>query len=125
MQSLNKQSETGRPKADDVLERLYLWNIAKGMWITMKHIFKRKATISYPEQKRDFSPVFRGLQVLNRDEGAVKSAPPAAFVPWPALRKLLPWKPPNGNPEKNIFTGRKICGKIRDQHAALHILRAL
>ena len=38
------------------------------MWITLKHIFKRKATISYPEQKREFSPVFRGLQVLNRDE---------------------------------------------------------
>ena len=50
------------------LESIYLWNIAKGMWITFKHIFKRKATIRYPEEKRPFSPVFRGLQVLNRDE---------------------------------------------------------
>ena len=51
-----------------LLEKIYLWNIFKGMLITLGHIFKRKATISYPEQKRQFAPVFRGLQVLNRDE---------------------------------------------------------
>lgn len=50
------------------LERLYLPNILKGMAITFGHIFKKKATISYPEEKRPFSPVFRGLHVLNRDE---------------------------------------------------------
>src|SRR4030095_6224330 len=50
------------------LESLYIWNILKGMAITFSHIFKKKATINYPEQQRPFSPVFRGLQVLNRDE---------------------------------------------------------
>lgn len=50
------------------LEKLYLWSILKGMAITISHLFKKKATINYPEQKRSFSPVFRGLQVLNRDE---------------------------------------------------------
>ena len=50
------------------VEQLYVWNIFKGMLITFKHIFKKKATINYPEQKRAFSPVFRGLQILNRDE---------------------------------------------------------
>ena len=50
------------------LEKIYLWNIAKGMWITLSHLFKRKVTIQYPEQKRTFSKVFRGLQILNRDE---------------------------------------------------------
>jgi len=49
-------------------ERLYLPAIAKGMAITLGHVFKKKATVSYPEQKRPFSPVFRGLHVLNRDE---------------------------------------------------------
>src|SRR6185312_14109608 len=49
-------------------ERMYLPAIAKGLSITVGHIFKKKATISYPEQKRPFSPVFRGLHVLNRDE---------------------------------------------------------
>ncbi len=50
------------------LESLYLWNIAKGMAITFSHMFKKRPTISYPEQKRSFSEVFRGLHVLNRDE---------------------------------------------------------
>lgn len=49
-------------------ESLYLPSILKGMLITILHLFQRKATISYPEQKRSFSPVFRGLHVLNRDE---------------------------------------------------------
>ena len=49
-------------------ERIYLPAIAKGMSITLSHIFKKKATVSYPEQKRPFSPVFRGLHILNRDE---------------------------------------------------------
>jgi NADH-quinone oxidoreductase subunit I len=47
---------------------MYFPAILKGMGITFSHIFKKKATISYPEEKRPFSPVFRGLHVLNRDE---------------------------------------------------------
>src|SRR6478672_598710 len=50
------------------LEKLYLWNILKGMILTGKHLFRRKVTIKYPEQKRSFPKVFRGLHVLNRDE---------------------------------------------------------
>ncbi|MEI8278525.1 MAG: NADH-quinone oxidoreductase subunit NuoI [Bacteroidota bacterium] len=49
-------------------ERIYLPAIAKGLTITLSHIFKKKATVNYPEVKRPFSPVFRGLHVLNRDE---------------------------------------------------------
>src|ERR1044072_4913542 len=49
-------------------EKLYLPAIIKGMLITISHLFKKKVTIQYPEQKRTFSPVFRGLQILNRDE---------------------------------------------------------
>lgn len=49
-------------------EKIYLPAIAKGLKITVGHIFKKKATVSYPEVTRPFSPVFRGLHVLNRDE---------------------------------------------------------
>ena len=49
-------------------ERIYIPAIAKGLKITLGHIFKKKATVSYPEETRPFSPVFRGLHVLNRDE---------------------------------------------------------
>ena len=49
-------------------ERLYLPAIASGMAITLKHFFKKKATINFPEEKRPVSKVFRGLHVLKRDE---------------------------------------------------------
>lgn len=49
-------------------EKMYLPAIAKGLGITLSHIFKKKATVNYPEEKRPFSPVFRGLHILNRDE---------------------------------------------------------
>jgi NADH-quinone oxidoreductase subunit I len=67
------QALTNRIKAVDRrpmswLERMYLPAIMKGMIITFSHIFKKKPTINYPEKQRPFSPVFRGLQILNRDE---------------------------------------------------------
>lgn len=49
-------------------ESIYLVSIIKGMMITLKHFFRKKATVSYPEKQRPFSSVFRGLHVLNRDE---------------------------------------------------------
>lgn len=68
MQALTNRSQAVDRKPMTFIERLYLWNVLKGMMITFSHIFKKKATINYPEQTRPFSPVFRGLHVLNRDE---------------------------------------------------------
>lgn len=68
MQALTTKAKAVDRKPMTFVEKLYLWNIFKGMLITLRHIFKKKATISYPEQKREFAPVFRGLHVLNRDE---------------------------------------------------------
>lgn len=71
--SLDTYSFSGRKKlvSDKKLtwlESIYLVVIVKGMWITLKHMFKKKVTISYPEQTRPFSPVYRGLHMLMRDD---------------------------------------------------------
>lgn len=50
------------------IESLYLPGLLKGLAITMGHFFRRKVTIRYPEQIRKFSPVYRGMHVLKRDE---------------------------------------------------------
>lgn len=52
----------------NIWEKMYLPAILKGLGITFSHLFKKNPTINYPEQKRPFSEVFRGLHVLNRDE---------------------------------------------------------
>jgi NADH-quinone oxidoreductase subunit I len=49
-------------------ERMYLVAIVKGLWITIGHLFTRKATIQYPEQVREMSPVWRGQHMLMRDD---------------------------------------------------------
>jgi NADH-quinone oxidoreductase subunit I len=49
-------------------ESLYLVAIVKGLLITIKHFFRKKVTIHYPEQVREMSPVYRGQHMLKRDE---------------------------------------------------------
>ena len=68
MQALTNRVKVVERKPMNFWERLYLPAIFKGMIITFSHIFKKRPTINYPEKKRPFSPVFRGLQILNRDE---------------------------------------------------------
>ena len=68
MQALTNRVKPVSRKPMSFMERLYLPAILKGMVITFSHIFKKKPTINYPEKTRPFSPVFRGMHVLNRDE---------------------------------------------------------
>ncbi|HEX2536420.1 MAG TPA: 4Fe-4S binding protein, partial [Chitinophagaceae bacterium] len=67
MQLTNKAKQVDR-RPMSFWEKMYLPAIAKGMGITFSHMFKKKPTVSYPEQQRNFSAVFRGLHILNRDE---------------------------------------------------------
>ncbi|MEI7734417.1 MAG: NADH-quinone oxidoreductase subunit NuoI [Ferruginibacter sp.] len=67
MQALTNRVKQVSRKPLNFMERLYLPAIIKGMAITFSHMFKKRPTINYPEKKRPFSPVFRGLHILNRD----------------------------------------------------------
>ena len=58
-------------------ERLYLPQIVGGMRTTLRHLFKKKVTLQYPEERREDRDVddggmrkerYRGVHRLNRDE---------------------------------------------------------
>lgn len=68
MMQLTNRSKIVSNKEMTFMESLYLPAIIKGMMITISHLFKRKPTLKYPEQTREFAPVYRGLHVLKRDE---------------------------------------------------------
>jgi NADH-quinone oxidoreductase subunit I len=51
-----------------ILERIYLPAIVNGMRITFSHLFRKKVTVDYPAQKREFSEIYRGKHVLKRDD---------------------------------------------------------
>ncbi|MEN9449043.1 MAG: hypothetical protein RJA25_2333 [Bacteroidota bacterium] len=55
-----------------LVEKLYLPAIANGMIITMKHLFKKPATVRYPEVKREFAEIYRGQHVLKRDDAGAE-----------------------------------------------------
>jgi NADH-quinone oxidoreductase subunit I len=45
---------------------LLLWELIKGLRLTGRHLFKRKITVQYPEEKTPQSNRFRGLHALRR-----------------------------------------------------------
>ncbi len=52
-----------------MLKKLKLWmlyDIAKGMLLTLKYLFKAKVTINYPFEKSKISPRFKGEHALRR-----------------------------------------------------------
>jgi len=69
---LTNRSKVVSKKEMTFLEKMYLPAIFGGMMITLKHFFRRKPTIKYPEQKREFSQVYRGQHVLKRDEAGAE-----------------------------------------------------
>jgi len=55
----------GRPK---FIAATYLLSIARGMWITLRHLFRPKVTMQYPEERWRMPDNYRGLPALVRDQ---------------------------------------------------------
>ena len=51
---------------DSAARSMFLGEIAKGMWLTLKYMFKPRMTINYPFEKGPLSPRFRGEHALRR-----------------------------------------------------------
>jgi len=43
-----------------------LWDLLKGLSITLRYLFSRKITVQYPEERAPMSPRFRGLHAQRR-----------------------------------------------------------
>jgi NADH-quinone oxidoreductase subunit I len=65
---LTNRSEVVVNKQMTFLEKMYLPAILSGLSITIRHFFRKKVTVKYPEQTREMSGVYRGWHVLKRDE---------------------------------------------------------
>ncbi|HEU5290703.1 MAG TPA: NADH-quinone oxidoreductase subunit I [Cyclobacteriaceae bacterium] len=65
---LTNRSKLVVKKEMNFWERIYLPAVLGGIMITIKHFFRKGATVRYPEVKREISPIWRGQHVLKRDE---------------------------------------------------------
>ena len=74
--------------------RLYLPTVFQGLVVTFRHMFRKKDTMQYPEERWDFKDNFRGAPALVKDQfGREKCVacqicefvcPPVAIRIWPA-----------------------------------------
>lgn len=69
---LTNRSVVVSHKEQSFSERIYFPAIVKGMAVTFSHLFKKRPTIMYPEQKREYAAVYRGQHVLKRDDNGAE-----------------------------------------------------
>ena len=50
----------------NLVKTFFMTELARGMYVTWRQLFKKKITVQYPEEKTPQSPRFRGLHALRR-----------------------------------------------------------
>ena len=109
---LTNRSKVVVKKELSLAERLYLPAIFSGMMITLKHLFKKSATIKYPDQKREFSKIYRGQHVLKRDEAGAERCTAcglcAVACPAEAITMTAAERKPG---EENLYREEKYAAK--------------
>ncbi|MFZ4398823.1 MAG: NuoI/complex I 23 kDa subunit family protein [Bacteroidales bacterium] len=68
MENLTNRSKLVSNKKMSFWEQIYLPAVAKGMMITFSHLFRKKVTLQYPEETKQFAEIYRGKHVLKRDD---------------------------------------------------------
>ena len=51
-----------------IWHRLYLPSVLGGLVVTLRHMFRKKDTLQYPEHQREFGPRYRGVPALVKDQ---------------------------------------------------------
>ena len=51
-------------RIQDFFRTFLLFELVKGLMMTGRHLFRRKITVQFPEEKTPQSPRFRGLHAL-------------------------------------------------------------
>ena len=112
MEALTTRREIMERKELNLAERLYLPAIASELSITMKHFFKRKATIQFPEQKRPVARVFRGLHVLKRDEKGAERCTACGLCAVACPAEAITMEAAERKPgEENLYREEKYAAK--------------
>ena len=86
-------------------ERAYLPQVAAGLWITLKHLFSPRVTLSYPEERPAIPPGYRGAPTLVKDpNGREKcvSCQLCEFVCPPRAIRITPGSIPSDQPGAHV-----------------------
>ena len=78
-------------------EKLYLPQVISGLALTFRHLFRKKVTLQYPEQKWSLPEAYRGAPTLVKDEsGRIKcvACQLCEFVCPPRAIRVIPMEYP-------------------------------
>ncbi len=62
------QKEKRLQVRDDIWQRLKIPGLLRAMWTALRHVWRKKFTIQWPEEVRQVSDNYRGLHRLNKDQ---------------------------------------------------------
>ena len=94
-----------RPRKLSIADRLYLPSIAQGLSVTFRHIFRKKDTIQYPEEKHAFGPRYRGAPALVKDQDGREKCVACYMCQWvcpPLAITIEAAEYPEGHPRHAI-----------------------
>lgn len=89
----------------NLIEKLYLPEIFRGLSVTFRRMFEKKVTLEYPEQRPAIPPGYRGVPTLVRDpEGREKcvSCQLCEFVCPPKAIRITPGEIPEASEYNHV-----------------------
>ena len=111
-------------------EKIYLPAIFTGMGITGKHAIMtltgKLPTVSYPEEKREFSKIYRGHHVLKRDDEGRERCTACGLCAVACPAEAITMKAAERKPEENCFCWHGYrCSHMASMGAVLGICPVL
>jgi NADH-quinone oxidoreductase subunit I len=111
MQLTNRAKKVNN-QALSPIEKTYLPGIFVGMAITFRHMFKKAPTIRYPEVKRKFSSVWRGVHILRRDENGAERCTACGLCALSCPAEAITMEAAERKPgEENLYREEKYAAK--------------
>jgi NADH-quinone oxidoreductase subunit I len=98
--------------------RLYLPSIFAGMAVTLRHVFRKKDTVQYPEQEHRFGSRYRGMPALVKDQDGREKCVACYMCQWvcpPLAITIEAAEYPPGHPRHQIekYPGRFDINMLR------------
>ena len=96
--------------------------ILRGLATTFRELFSKPVTIQYPEVKRPVRTRFKGRHVLHRYDNGLEKCIGCSLCSAACPADAIFVEAAENTDDERYSPGERYATRIRDQHAALHLL---